>query len=155
MQFNNKLEEKMNQTYPKIVERIYALLEGCPDPDKKEDETGWSVKEIVGHLVDSVSNNHQRLSRYEANGHLQFPGYDQILFVQRAHYHSFDFKALLALWLNYNKLLLHLIDHIPPAELSSTVAIGERAAITLEQLVKEYFAHLEMHEQQIRRTMDS
>jgi hypothetical protein len=145
----------MNQTYPEIIERIYTLLEGCSEPDKKENETGWSVKEIVGHLVDSVSNNHQRLSRYEANGHLHFPGYDQILFVQRAHYQSFDFKILLALWLNYNKLLLHIIDHIPPAELSSTITIGDRPAITFEQLAKEYFAHLEMHEQQIRRIMGS
>ena len=141
----------MNQDYTKIIERVYHLLETCPDPDKKEDTAGWSVKEVLGHLVDSVSNNHQRLARYEANGHLHFPGYEQILFVQRAHYHSFDFKALMALWLNYNKLLLHLIDHIPPAELSSTITIGEPPAITLEQLVKDYFAHLEGHEQQIKR----
>ncbi|MBN1995432.1 MAG: DinB family protein [Anaerolineae bacterium] len=140
--------------HQQTIERIYHLLKTCPDPQKREEGEGWSVKEIVGHLVDSVSNNHQRLSRYQANGNLNFPGYDQVQFVQRAHYHTFDFAVLLSLWFNYNQLLLHIIDHLPPEELSSTVTIGDRPALTLEQLVEEYFAHLELHAQQLSKIIE-
>ncbi len=37
----------------------------------------WSVKEIVGHLVDSASNNHQRLVRLQVADGLVFPDYSK------------------------------------------------------------------------------
>jgi hypothetical protein len=146
----------MSQNYMGTLQRVYNLLEECPDPDKKDTvEEGWSIKEIVGHLVDSCSNNHQRLSRYQANGNFEFPGYDQLQFVQRANYSTFDFKTLLSLWLSYNKLLLHLVDQIPPQELQSTLTIGDRPTITLEELVEDYFAHMEIHKEQIKRIINA
>ena len=144
----------MNQ-HQQTIDRIYRLLAACPNPDKREDPAGWSVKEIVGHLLDSLSNNHQRLSRYNPNGHLAFPGYEQTLFVQRAHYATFDFKTLLALWFNYNQLLLHIIDHIPPEDIQSTLTIGQRPTLTIGQLITEYFDHMENHEQQLKRIINA
>jgi hypothetical protein len=139
-----------------VIQQVYHLLVECSDPDKRDTaEEGWSIKEIVGHLVDSCSNNHQRLSRYQANGNLEFPGYDQLQFVQRAHYASFDFKTLLALWFNYNQLFLHMVNHIPPQELQSTLTIGDRPVITLEALVADYFAHMEIHQEQIKRIINT
>ena len=146
----------MSQNYLSILQRVYNLLNSCPDPDKRDTaKEGWSVKEIVGHLIDSCSNNHQRLSRYQANGNLEFPGYDQLQFVRRAHYASYNFATLLILWFNYNKLLLHMIDHIPPQELQSTLSIGDRPTITLAALVEDYFAHMEIHEEQIKRIINA
>ena len=42
-----------------------------PNPDV------WSVKEIVGHLIDSAANNHQRFVRAQHVQHFEFPGYEQ------------------------------------------------------------------------------
>lgn len=39
--------------------------------------SGWSRKQLVGHLIDSASNNHQRFVRAALEGSLEFPGYDQ------------------------------------------------------------------------------
>lgn len=145
----------MSQNYLSTLQRIYTLLDQSPDPDKRDStEEGWSIKEIVGHLVDSCSNNHQRLSRYRANDNIDFPGYDQLQFVRRAHYNAFDFKTLLSLWFNYNQLFLHIVDQIPPQELQSTVSIGGQPAITIEFLVEDYFAHMEIHEEQIKRIIN-
>jgi hypothetical protein len=38
---------------------------------------GWSRKEILGHLIDSASNNHQRFVRAQLQDELRWPGYDQ------------------------------------------------------------------------------
>jgi hypothetical protein len=38
---------------------------------------GWSRKQLIGHLIDSASNNHQRFVRAALQGSLEFPGYDQ------------------------------------------------------------------------------
>ena len=141
----------MNVDYTKTLERVYQLFRTCPDPAAREKGEGWSVKEILGHLVDSVSNNHQRLVRYLPREHLNYPAYDQEQCVKRADYQSFDFALLLALWYSYNKLLLHLIAGIPAADLDSTVSIGDKPPVTLRQLIPDYFAHMENHERQARQ----
>lgn len=140
----------MEEKYKKTLELVYQLFATCSDPNKRRDDEGWSIKEILGHLLDSLSNNHQRLSRYLAKDNLDFPAYDQEVFVQRAHYDTFDFPTLLSIWYHYNQLLLHIISNIPTDHLTSTIKVGDRPSITLKELVKDYFAHMELHEQQVR-----
>jgi hypothetical protein len=147
------MEVQMDENYSKTIERVYQLFRTCPDPNRREDEHGWSIKEILGHLLDSSSNNHQRLVRYKEKDNLDFPGYDQNLFVKRANYQDFDFNFLLLLWYNYNKLLLHIIANIPAEDLHSTITVGDRPAVTIERLIKGYFGHMENHEEQIQRIM--
>jgi hypothetical protein len=127
------------------------LFRTCPDPNKRETKNGWSVKEVLGHLLDSLSNNHQRLARYNANGDLAFPAYDQVQFVERGNYAAFDFDSLLSLWYAYNHFLLHMVASIPPGEMASTITVGDRPTVTIADLVKDYFAHIEIHETQVRR----
>jgi hypothetical protein len=141
----------MHYGYTKTLERVYQLFSTCPDPNQAESEDGWSIKQVLGHLLDSLSNNHQRLSRYVAQGDLAFPAYDQEAFVERAHYESFDFGTLLSLWYDYNRLLLHMVANIPPQDLGSTITVGDRPSLTIEELVAGYFAHIEVHERQVRR----
>ena len=136
------------------IERIYQLFATCPAPNKREHADGWTVKQILGHLIDSASNNHQRLLRYQPGGNFAFPGYDQNACVSRAHYDSMDFQGLLALWYQHNRLLLHIIKNIPQDDLtSSTLQIGDRPAVRLQEMIQDYFAHLEKHAQQVRRIL--
>ena len=37
----------------------------------------WSPKQVIGHLIDSASNNHRRFVRANFVDDLIFPGYDQ------------------------------------------------------------------------------
>jgi hypothetical protein len=141
----------MNPEYKATIERVYQLFRTCPDPGAREKDGEWSVKEILGHLVDSVSNNHQRLARYIPKGNLAYPAYDQEQCVRRAGYEAFGLDQLLALWYNYNKLLLHMIAGIPAGDLDSTIAIGDKAPVAIRQLIPDYFSHMENHERQARR----
>lgn len=144
----------MQAAYWATVNGIHELFKTCPDPDKTEREGGWSIKQVVGHLLDSASNNHQRLVRYNAQGNLDFPGYDQETFVRRAHYEELEFEWLLSLWYSYNELLWHIVAHIPPEDLDSTITVGNRAAVTVKALVRDYLAHIEIHHRQVRRIID-
>ena len=36
-----------------------------------------TIRQILGHLVDSASNNHQRIVRLQYNQELEFPDYQQ------------------------------------------------------------------------------
>ncbi len=141
----------MNADYLRTVERVHQLFRACPDPGAQENGQGWSVKEILGHLVDSVGNNYQRIVRYVPQGHLAFPPYDQEQNVRRADYRAFDYDRLLALWYAYNLLMLHMLARIPDAELDSTTSVGDKPPVTLRQSIPDYFAHMENHERQVQR----
>ncbi len=134
------------------VDRIHRLMLSIPDPDQRERPGGWSVPEVVGHLVDSAGNNHQRVCRYVTGGNLDFPAYDQREFVGRAGYAAFEWPVLVTLWHSFNLLMLHMFARIPEERLlSSTVTIGDRPLISLNRLIGDYYTHMEIHEAQIRR----
>ncbi len=142
---------KIKPEYQATIERMYQLFNTCPDPDQTEGEGGWSIKQLLGHLVDSASNNHQRFLRYQPSAQLDFPGYDQEQFVSRSHYEAMAYQSLLSFWYQYNLLIFHIVSHIPEEDAHSMIKIGDRTAVTLDALILDYFAHMEIHEQQIRR----
>jgi len=49
-------------------------------------EDNWKPIEILGHLVDSAANNHQRFVRGQFTDDLVFPGYEQERWVSSQKY---------------------------------------------------------------------
>jgi hypothetical protein len=73
----------------------------------------WSKEEILGHLIDSAANNHQRFVRAVNKVAGQFPTYDQDEWVQIQRYNEAPWSSLVALWSAYNNHLSHVIECIP------------------------------------------
>src|SRR5713226_3027185 len=46
----------------------------------------WSRKEIIGHLIDSAANNHQRFVRLQLETEVVMPGYHQSGWVRTQNY---------------------------------------------------------------------
>lgn len=113
---------------------------------------GWSRKQVIGHLIDSASNNHQRFVRAAQQDSLEFPGYQQaenvrVQAVQEAHW-----PLLTSLWASYNRYLAHVIAHLPEDKLMTACRIGSGEPVTLEFLAKDYLAHLQHHLRQLGLT---
>jgi hypothetical protein len=109
----------------------------------------WTRLEVLGHLVDSAANNHQRFVRAMLSGELAWPGYDQAGMVSIQRFAAIDPATLISLWENYNRLLAHIIANIPEDKLAAHCSIGGAPAMRLEHLVLDYVAHLEYHLRQI------
>ena len=107
-------------------------------PDK------WTLKEMVAHLIDSASNNHQRFIRLQLEAVLTFPKYYAEEWKNVTKIESFDFSTLVTLWKTYNALLLHLIENMNQATLGHIWRRDDKD-ISLEALVHDYFAHMELH----------
>ena len=73
----------------------------------------WSAKEIIGHLIDSAANNHQRFVRAHWMDDLVFPGYEQNGWVDAQRYQHADWHELIDLWALYNRHLARVMDAVP------------------------------------------
>lgn len=106
---------------------------------------GWSRKQVIGHLIDSASNNHQRFVRLMLAGEVNLPGYEQDGWVASQRYQDRSWPDLVVLWAAYNQHLAHLIAHVPSSVLSHGCSVGDADPVTLEFLMRDYVAHLEHH----------
>src|SRR5215213_11200446 len=92
-----------------------ARLRDIPGAQSRQkiSEDNWAPIEILGHLVDSAANNHQRFVRAQFTDDLVFPGYEQEQWVSAQKYREESWLDLIQLWSSYNLHLLHAVSVIP------------------------------------------
>src|SRR5215467_12788945 len=94
------------------------------DTSTRPSENKWAKKEILGHLLDSASNNHQRFVRAALQGSLTFPGYDQNFLVDLERFADIDWNFLVDFWAAYNRFLAHVINSLPAEAAKAICNIG-------------------------------
>ena len=109
----------------------------------------WSRKQVIGHLIDSASNNHQRFVRAMLQPSLDFPRYDQDGNVRVQAVQEADWGMLVSLWAAYNRYLAHVLAQIPASKLQTPCRIGDGELETLESIAQGYVSHLVHHLDQI------
>ena len=65
----------------------------------------WSKKEILGHLIDSAANNHQRFVRLQLGPRIDLPEYDGDEWVRVQNYQERSWLQIIDLWQTYNTQL--------------------------------------------------
>jgi DinB family protein len=120
----------------------------------------WCPRELLGHLIDSAANNHQRFVRARFQDDLVFPGYDQDAWVRVQDYAAAPWRELVELWRLYNLHLARVLAGIPD-ELARRAhtrhnfdriawrAVPAGEATTLEYFAGDYVEHLRHHLRQM------
>lgn len=126
-----------------LLEITEAESETRPAPGK------WSKKEILGHLIDSASNNHQRFVRVQLKDGLALPGYEQERWVTAQAYQREPWEQIIQLWKNYNLHLLNVMACVPEEKLKHHCTVGDGEPVSLEFLMTDYVHHLQHHLGQI------
>lgn len=108
----------------------------------------WSKKEILGHLIDSAANNHQRFVRVQFE---ETPtiGYSQNEWNRYSYHQLQSGQQLIDSWEGYNRLLLGIARHMPEDLLQRTCYAGGTERVTLAFVIGDYVAHLEHHLRQL------
>jgi len=127
----------------RLLQITESESEARPEPGK------WSKKEVLGHLIDSASNNHQRFVRAQIQGELVFPGYEQDSWTAVQCYQQAPWERLVQLWQSYNLHLSHLMACVPGEKLKNRCVINDGDPVSLEFLMTDYVRHLKHHLDQI------
>jgi hypothetical protein len=138
-----QIADELTQIVQTAVERLRSI--SATAAGYKPSDERWSKKEVVGHLIDSAANNHQRFVRAQQASELVAPAYNQVQWVAVQDYNSASWPDLIDLWRLYNMHLAHVIKRIPAEKLQVPCAIGDRAPVPLGDVVDQYVAHLKHH----------
>lgn len=139
--------KELSEQLARVVEAAECKLGTISAMESEEPLSpgGWSRKQVIGHLIDSASNNHQRFVRAMLQSSLDFPAYDQDGSIRVQAVQHADWGMLVSLWAAYNRYLIHVIANIPASKLPTTCRIGTGQAVTLDFLARDYLAHLVHH----------
>jgi DinB family protein len=120
----------------------------------------WSAREVIGHLIDSASNNHQRFVRALFQDDLVFPGYDQDVWVAVQSYRDAPWTDLIELCMLFNLHIARLMEAIPEEQRRKQRAhhnldvlawktIPREQPATLDYFMADYVGHFKHHINQV------
>ena len=145
-----------------IIVSATARLKDIPEEQTRRSNSAddWAPIEILGHLIDSAANNHQRFVRAQFTDDLVFPGYEQNQWISSQKYRDRSWSDVIQLWNAYNLHLVHLVSLIPEDVLTRSrsphtldqiafVLVDKNEPATLEYLIRDYVVHLKHHLNQI------
>jgi len=131
----------------KIADRLRQIKDAeasvRPAPGK------WSPKEILGQLVDSAANNHQRFVRLQLARRIDLPGYDGDEWVRVQRYQDHPWSEIIDLWQMYNTQLAALIGCVDPKALRNVWHTPDGQDLDLEFIIRDYVVHMRHHLDQI------
>lgn len=148
----------MTRTFSDVGRELQRVIDAVADDlaritDAQAAETPavgkWSRKQIVGHMIDSASNNHQRFVRGVQDRGGQYPGYDQEFCVTLQRPNDVSWRVLVDLWSSYNRYLAHVIGALPANAAPYPMRVSTNPETTLLWLAADYVEHLKHHVNQV------
>jgi hypothetical protein len=155
----------MGNSFQHITDSIYKIIE-TKEPlylslsedtiASKYNKQNRTVKQILGHLIDSAANNHQRMVRLQYNEQLTFPDYrqDNDLWIKIQDYNNADWRNLIQLWKFYNLHIIQIIKAVDQTQLDNYWTDFEGTKVTLKDMIEGYLDHLYLHVNEIHELIE-
>lgn len=123
----------------------------------KRNKQNRTIKQILGHLIDSAANNHQRMIRLQYNEKLDFPDYqqDNDLWISLQDYQNADWNTTIKMWKYYNLHMIQVIKSVDQTKLDNSWQNFEDNTVTLRQMIEGYLGHIELHLNEIQELIDN
>ena len=109
-----------------------------------------TIKQILGHLIDSTSNNTHRIIHLQyQDSPVEFPNYatngnnDRWIAIQ--NYQGENWENLILFWKYINLHLVQVIENIKVEKLGNEWIASAENKISLEKMVMSYLDHFELH----------
>jgi len=144
----------------KVIETEERLLNDLPVEviTQRRNRQNRTIKQILGHLIDSASNNHQRMVRLQYSKDLLFfPDYrqDNDLWIALQDYQNADWANLIQLWKFYNLHIIHVIHSVDVKKLNNYWCDFGGTKVTLKEMIEGYLDHLHLHIKEIHELAES
>src|SRR5674476_412001 len=144
-----------------LVNEWEPVLTNLPEAviSQRRNSQNRTIKQIVGHIIDSASNNTHRIVHLQyQTPPLIFPNYatfgnnDRWIAIQ--DYQNEDWKTLVQLWKYCLLHISHVIKNVNPAHLNNEWIAGPGKMVTLHAMILDFPRHLKLHLSEIEELMN-
>ena len=136
--------------------RFLALSEN--DVTVRRNNQKRNIKQIVGHLVDSASNNTHRIVHLQYQpSPFAFPNYatfgnnDRWIAIQ--NYESENWTNLVQLWKYVNFHIVHVINNVNEEKLDNQWISATEKYVSLKDMIIDYLGHFKLHLEEIEELL--
>ena len=136
--------EELNTLISGWEVKLAALPEGIIT--KRFNSQERNIKQILGHMVDSATNNtHRFIHMHYQKSPVNYPDYanlgnnDRWIAIQ--NYQVEDWKELVQLWASANRHMVHLIRQVDESKLNQIWISALKERITLHEMIIDYPRH--------------
>ena len=154
--------ENSNQSILQLIEvwepRLLALSEEVISNRKNSQDR--SIRQILGHLFDSASNNTHRIVHLQyRESPMSFPNYatfgnnDRWIAIQ--DYQHENWHDLVQLWKYANLHLIHVIRNVDLTKLENQWTSSETTLISLNEMIEYYPQHFDLHLKEMEELIQS
>jgi len=116
----------------------------------RRNSQGRTIRQIVGHMVDSATNNtHRIIHLHYQKSPINFPDYanlgnnDKWIAIQ--NYQEEDWDELIKLWAAVNRHMVHLIAQCDESKLDQYWISALKEKVTLREMISDYPRHFKIH----------
>lgn len=155
MQFQNIAEEITT-----LVKKWEHKLESLPEPvlSERQNSQNRTIKQIVGHMVDSASNNTHRVVQLQyRETPLRFHNYatygNNNRWISIQNYQDENRRILVQLWKYSHLHFAHVIQNIQAEKLNNTWFAGGGEKISLRRMVEDFPRHFKLHLSEIEELL--
>ena len=141
-----------NQELLKMIKEWEPKLLSLPEDiiSNKRNSQNRTIKQIVGHMVDSATNNTHRIvhMQYQPSP-LIFPDYanlgnnDRWIAIQ--NYQSEQWVNLVQLWKYSNIHIVHVINNVNVDKLENVWITALNKNVSLKAMIIDYLRHFKLH----------
>jgi len=137
--------------------RLLALSEDVVS--NRRNSQNRNIKQILGHMVDSATNNTHRIIHLQYQGNpLIFPDYaalgnnDRWIAIQ--NYQAENWIDLVQLWKYSNRHIIHVINNVNPDKLDNIWLSALDEEVSLRNMINGYLSHFELHMNEIEELIN-
>jgi len=144
--------QKNNQELLMLIDEWELKLLQLPEAviSQKRNSQNRTIRQILGHMVDSASNNTHRIIHLQyQTSPLIFPDYanlgnnDRWIAIQ--NYQTEKWQDLVQLWKYTNLHIVHVINNVSIDRLDSEWISALNDTITLKEMAIDYLGHFKLH----------
>ena len=113
-----------------------------------------NIRQIVGHMIDSASNNTHRIVHLQyQKSPLHFPNYatngnnDRWIAIQ--NYQDENWEDMVQLWKYSNLHIVHVIKNVDENKLGNQWHYSDERLISLKEGIIDYLRHFKLHMSEI------
>ncbi|GEM62446.1 DNA damage-inducible protein DinB [Sphingobacterium faecium NBRC 15299] len=123
-----------------------AFLDTIPEEkgDYRYAEDKWSIKEVIGHILDNERIMAYRALRFSRNDMKELLGYDQEYFIQNSRYSERTLASLSKEFVHLRKANMFLFENFSEPELERKGMASERLT-SVKALLYVIAGHLNHH----------